>query len=311
MSFRPRVLIVEDEPDMLLLLRINLEQAGFEASLAADGATAMRRIAAERPDVVLLDLKLPVLDGWAVLADLHSREHAPPVIVCSAKGTARDLARASELGAVLARPGRSQGDDLARAALAPWLEVVPRANLLVELVSHRLSQTSNPSGAGWGPGTTPHAARLARSLGIKEVIQCRNGELVRLAEGRAGIIDEVPAGRIYKDGNLLEDSKSRAVVERRRMGFAGCAFVAIAMTDKGELADDPEVDLVGIPEKNAAGEVIDEIVFDAVVSTVENLPRARRRDADATAESVRRAVRAVINENWGKKPICLVHVLTV
>jgi hypothetical protein len=67
----------------------------------------------------------------------------------------------------------------------------------------------------------------------------------------------VPAGRLYKDGSLLEDSKSRAVVERRRLGFAGCAFVAIAMTDKGELADDPEVDLVGIPEKNAAGEPVD------------------------------------------------------
>ena len=100
MSFRPRVLIVEDEPDMLLLLRINLEEAGFDASLAADGATAMRRIAAERPDVVLLDLMLPVLDGWAVLADLHTREQAPPVIVCSAKGSQRDLARAQELGAV-------------------------------------------------------------------------------------------------------------------------------------------------------------------------------------------------------------------
>ena len=71
MSFRPRVVIVEDEPDTLLLLRINLDAAGFEASLAADGATAMRRITAERPDVVLLDLMLPVLDGWAVLAELH------------------------------------------------------------------------------------------------------------------------------------------------------------------------------------------------------------------------------------------------
>ncbi len=95
------------------------------------------------------------------------------------------------------------------------------------------------------------------------------------------------------------------------MAFAGCAFVAIAVTEKGELADDPEVDLVGIPEKNTAGEIIDEIVFDAVVSTVESLPRARRRDPDAMAELVRRAVRAVINEQWGKKPICLVHVLTV
>jgi ribonuclease J len=87
--------------------------------------------------------------------------------------------------------------------------------------------------------------------------------------------------------------------------------VAIAVTDKGELADDPEVDLVGIPEKNKAGAIIDEIVFDAVVSTVEGLPRARRRDPDAMAESVRRAVRAAINEQWGKKPLCYVHVLTV
>jgi ribonuclease J len=48
-----------------------------------------------------------------------------------------------------------------------------------------------------------------------------------------------------------------------------------------------------------------------VVSTVEGLPRARRRDPDAMAESVRRAVRAAINEQWGKKPLCYVHVLTV
>ena len=84
-----------------------------------------------------------------------------------------------------------------------------------------------------------------------------------------------------------------------------------SITEKGELADDPEVDMVGIPEKNAAGEEMDDIVFDAVVSTFEGLPRARRRDPDAAAESVRRAVRAAVNEQWGKKPICLVHVLEV
>jgi ribonuclease J len=77
------------------------------------------------------------------------------------------------------------------------------------------------------------------------------------------------------------------------------------------LAEDPEIDLVGIPEKNSAGEALDDIVFDVVVSTVESLPRARRRDPDAIAESVRRAVRGTVNEHWGKKPICLVHVLTV
>jgi ribonuclease J len=152
-------------------------------------------------------------------------------------------------------------------------------------------------------------ASLARACGVPKVLMCRNGDLVRLAPGEAAIVDQVPAGRLYKDGNILETDKARAVVERRRLAFAGCAFVALALTEKGELADDPEVDLVGIPEKNASGEDIADDVFDVVVSTVENLPRARRRDPDAVAESVRRAVRAEINEQWGKKPLCVVHVL--
>ncbi len=143
------------------------------------------------------------------------------------------------------------------------------------------------------------------------MLTCRNGDLVKLGPGDPSIIDQLPSGRLYKDGSILEDSKSRAVVERRRMAFAGCVFVAIAMTEKGELAEDPEVDLVGVPEKNTAGEAFDEIVFDVVVSTVEGLPRVRRRDPDALAESVRRAVRATVNEHWGKKPLCMVHVIEV
>jgi ribonuclease J len=154
-------------------------------------------------------------------------------------------------------------------------------------------------------------AKLARSAGVPKVLVCRNGELVKLGPGEPGIIDELPSGRLYRDGTILEDSNSRAVVERRRMAFAGCAFIAIALTENGELADDPEIELAGIPEKNPAGEIFDDLVFDLVVSTVEGLPRARRRDPEATAESVRRAVRALLNEQWGKKPLCYVHVLTV
>ncbi|XUJ34333.1 ribonuclease J [Bradyrhizobium japonicum] len=153
-------------------------------------------------------------------------------------------------------------------------------------------------------------AKLARAAGVPRVLVVRNGDLIKLGPGDPGIIGEVPSGRLYKDGTILEDSKSRAVVERRRMAFSGCAFVAVAMTEQGELADDPEVDLVGIPDKNRDGEPFDDIVFDAVVSTIEGLPKARRRDADALAKSVRRAVRAVINEHWAKAP-CPVHVLTV
>lgn len=99
MRVRPLVLIVEDEPDVLLVMRISLEASGFDTSLAADGVTALRRIEVEKPDVVLLDVMLPVMDGWAVLAEMHGRADSPPVIVCTAKRSPRDVTKAQELGA--------------------------------------------------------------------------------------------------------------------------------------------------------------------------------------------------------------------
>ena len=96
---KPHVLIVEDEPDTLLLLRANLEASGFDTSLAADGGTALRRIAVEHPDVVLLDLMLHGMDGWGVLAQVGSDQASPPVVVCSAKDAPRDRTRASRMGA--------------------------------------------------------------------------------------------------------------------------------------------------------------------------------------------------------------------
>src|SRR6476619_7612098 len=95
--------------------------------------------------------------------------------------------------------------------------------------------------------------RNARAAGVPRVLVVRNGDLVKLGPGDPGIVGEVPSGRLYKDGTILEDSKSRAVVERRRMAFAGCAFVAIAMTAQGELVDDFLFNLAATPEKNRAG----------------------------------------------------------
>jgi len=97
---RPRAIIVEDDPDILLILRNTLEDAGFETSLAADGSTAMRRIESERPHVVLLDLMLPLMDGWSVLAELRDRPDAPRVVVCTARVSQVERDRAFEMGAV-------------------------------------------------------------------------------------------------------------------------------------------------------------------------------------------------------------------
>jgi ribonuclease J len=77
------------------------------------------------------------------------------------------------------------------------------------------------------------------------------------------------------------------------------------------LAADPAVELIGIPEADADGEKFSAMAYDAVLDTVENMPKARRRDPEAMAESVKRAVRAAIAERWGKKPICLVQVMVV
>ena len=97
---RPRVLIVEDDPDLLVVLRVNLNSAGFEPVLAADGRTAVTRVAVERPDAVLLDVMLPGIDGWQVLEELHAQGDRVPVIVCSAKRDPADIERATRLGAV-------------------------------------------------------------------------------------------------------------------------------------------------------------------------------------------------------------------
>ena len=154
-------------------------------------------------------------------------------------------------------------------------------------------------------------AELARRAGVPKVLICQDGDMVRLAPEGPAVIDEVPAGRFYKDGRILVDAQARTIPDRKRLGFAGIVSVALAVTEKGELAADPLIELSGIPQTNAQGEAMSDIVYDAVVDTMESLPRARRRDAGAIMESVSRAVRGSIAREWNKKPTCHVHVLTV
>jgi ribonuclease J len=154
-------------------------------------------------------------------------------------------------------------------------------------------------------------ARLARAVGIGEVVLCGDGDLVRLAPGPAGVIDEVPAARLYKDGALLISAEARTVADRRRLSFSGIVVVALAVSDKGALLADPDVELIGIPETNADKESMFEIAYDAVIETFENLPKPRRRDPQAVEEAIKRGVRAAIAGYWQKKPICLVQVVTV
>jgi ribonuclease J len=185
----------------------------------------------------------------------------------------------------------------------------PRRDELADLIGWTRPQILIPV-HGEALHMAEHAA-LARRLKVRHVIVCRDGDLVRLAPDDPGVIDEIPAGRLYKDGALLVSAEARTVADRRRLGFGGIVTVALAISEKGVLAADPEVRLDGVPETDANGASMSEIAYDSVVDTFESLARPRRRDPEAVAESIRRAVRAAMAARWGKKPICHVHVVTV
>jgi DNA-binding response OmpR family regulator len=92
------VLIADDNPDIVALLRANLSASGFDTVEAQNGEVALTKIDQEKPDLVLLDLMMPVLDGWAVLEALQSRGERPPIIVLTAADAVMNVDRAQRLG---------------------------------------------------------------------------------------------------------------------------------------------------------------------------------------------------------------------
>ena len=153
-------------------------------------------------------------------------------------------------------------------------------------------------------------ARLAEELGVKEVVRARNGDMVRIAPGPAKIIDDVPVGRLFRDGAIITRSDDAQVRQRRKLSFAGSVAVSLVLSEKGQLLADPEVSLNGIPAADTDGTSLTSIARDAAIGTIESIPRARRKDQALVSEAVRRSVRAAINQSWGKKPVCSV-LLTV
>jgi ribonuclease J len=151
-------------------------------------------------------------------------------------------------------------------------------------------------------------AKLARAAGVAEVLRVRNGDIVRLAPGTAQVIDQAPVGRVFRDGRLLVASENGPVRQRRALAFAGIVIVTLTLSARGELITDPQVALDGVPTLDAAGDSVLEHVLDSVEATLKSLPPARRRDSETVREAVRRAVRARIEDIWGKRPITKVLV---
>ncbi|MBO6902053.1 MAG: ribonuclease J [Rhizobiaceae bacterium] len=149
---------------------------------------------------------------------------------------------------------------------------------------------------------------LAANSGVPNVAQVRNGDMLRLAPGAPEIIDQVPFGRIYKDGDLIGSEEAMGVRERRKLSYAGHVAVNVILDDRYELADEPDLVAIGVAKADEAGVDLEDIMIEAAESAVNSIPRARRKDLDLVAEAVRRAVRNASDDAWGKKPIATVFV---
>jgi DNA-binding response OmpR family regulator len=141
----PRVLVIDDEEPIRLLCRVNLEAAEIDVSEAEDGKSGLEAARAERPDVILLDVMMPGMDGWQVFEQLLQDETTAqiPIVFLTARAELRDQARGLELGGVdyvtkpfnplhlapliedlLARVERGEEQELRRKRLAELRQVL-------------------------------------------------------------------------------------------------------------------------------------------------------------------------------------------
>jgi two-component system KDP operon response regulator KdpE len=147
----PKILMVDDEPQILRFLRASLPPYGYECVEASSGSQAIRSFAAQRPDVVILDLGLPDQDGFAVIEAIRAAA-LTPIIVLSARNDVEGKVRALELGAddYVTKPF-DIAELLARlkAALRHGLQAVGEApvfrtgRLVVDLVNRRVMLGEN------------------------------------------------------------------------------------------------------------------------------------------------------------------------
>ncbi|MEN8771978.1 MAG: response regulator transcription factor [Akkermansiaceae bacterium] len=95
------ILIVEDEIDIAQLVSFNLERAGYSTDMVHDGREGLERILKDQPDLVILDLMLPGMDGYQILKEMQrdTRSHSTPVLMLTAKSQIDDRIRGLELGA--------------------------------------------------------------------------------------------------------------------------------------------------------------------------------------------------------------------
>ena len=151
-----------------------------------------------------------------------------------------------------------------------------------------------------------HAA-LAAELGVPEPLRVHNGDMVRLYPGPAQVLETVPSGRLYLDGEIFTPSDALAVRERRQLSHNGVVFVSIPLDGANRLCGRVEVQMRGIPEDD--GDM--DLVNWALDATERALPSSGKVTPARAEEEVGQFIRRELGKRWGKKPMVVVSFVHV
>jgi two-component system, OmpR family, KDP operon response regulator KdpE len=222
-----RALVVEDDPNIVDLIRSNLAVRGFDTVVSTDGSRALRLLETESPDIVLLDLMLPEIDGFELCRLIRERSSVA-IIVVSARGGERDKVSALNVGAddymtkpfsieeLLARINatlrRTRPAITAVAESAP--EVITIADLTIDLTGQQVNR------GGQLVHLTPTEFALLRELALNRGKLLSHAHLLRRVWGR-GYETETEYLRVYvrRLRAKLETTGAPLIVTQPRAGY--------------------------------------------------------------------------------------------
>lgn len=156
-----------------------------------------------------------------------------------------------------------------------------------------------------------HAA-FARDLQVSQQVTPRNGDMVRLAPGRAEIIDEVTAGRLYVDAGVVVPEHGDALRERRHAAYNGMLTVSVVLDERGRIVSGPQVRALGLPTESE--DHLDEVLNDLADEAETALKRIKGDELEQDElieKAISRGVKKAGQRIWGRRPVVETTVLRV
>jgi len=221
-----RALVVEDDPNIVDLIRSNLAVRGFDTVVSADGVRALQLLETEEPDIVLLDLMLPEVDGFDLCRQIRERSTVA-VIVVSARGGERDKVTALNMGAddymtkpfsveeLLARISANLRRTRAAGATEPGPPIVTVGDIVIDLASQQVTKR------GQAVHLTPTEFALLRELVTNRGKLLSHAHLLRRVWG-PGYQTETEYVRVYVRrlrAKLEADASQPLIVTAPRAGY--------------------------------------------------------------------------------------------